>query len=111
MAGMWQGDYDWKKIQAQTEAASRAFAAVNLVLKPSGAFVLQDGGVPFTGYWVQSGSSVTLNVETYMNRPIEQQSEDIHKLSHFAVRVENNRMFFKNSVYEAEIELKKQAKR
>ena len=107
---MWQGDYDWKMIKAETEAAARAYAAVNLNLKADSSFVLQDGGVDFTGTWSQTDSGVDLNVEKMLNRPIEHQSEETKKLAKFKVRVENKHMFFKNSLYDVEIELKKQAK-
>ena len=106
---MWKGDRDWKKVIAD-EAAARATSAVNLNLKSDGTFVLQDGGPDFTGTWVQSGSKVELQVEKFLNRPIEQQSEDTKRLARFDIRIENNRMYFKNAVYDVEIELKKQAK-
>lgn len=109
LSGMWKGDRDWKKVIAD-EAAARATSAVNLNLKSDGTFVLQDGGPDFTGTWVQSGSKVELQVEKFLNRPIEQQSEDTKRLARFDIRIENNRMYFKNAVYDVEIELKKQAK-
>jgi hypothetical protein len=111
LAGMWKGDRDWKKINTETEAAARAFAAVNLDLKASGEFVLQDGGVPYTGTWVPYTDKVELVVETILNKPLDMQAEQTQKLSHFTVRIENKRLFFKNPIDETEFELKKELKR
>jgi len=110
LAGKWKGDRDWRKVNAETEAASRAFAAVNLDLKPSGAFLLQDGGIPFTGTWVQTPEKVDLRVETILNKPLELQVESTEGMSRFTIRVEGTRLFFKNPADETEIELKKELK-
>ncbi len=108
--GVWKGDRDWRKVNAETEAASRAFAAVNLDLKASGEFLLQDGGIPFTGTWVQSPEKVDLRVETILNKPLELQAESTQGMSRFSIRVEGARLFFKNPADETEIELKKELK-
>ena len=108
LSGMWQGDRDWRKLHLDNEEIARARAAINLSLKSDGTFVLQDGGEPFTGTWSKIDTGVHLEVETYMNRPIQQQLTETH--SSFVVRVDGKRMFFKNSSDETEIELKKQAK-
>ncbi len=105
---MWQGDRNWKLLHLDSEEVARARAAVNLSLKPDGTYVLQDGGEPFTGTWSQTASGVNLEVETYMNRQIQQQLTEKH--STFVVRVKGKRMFFKNSSDDTEIELKKQSK-
>ncbi len=110
LAGMWKGDRDWRKVNAETEAASRAFAAVNLELKVSGEFLLQDGGIPFTGTWVQSQEKVDLRVETILNKPLELQADSTQGMSRFSIRVEGARLFFKNPADDTEIELKKELK-
>lgn len=107
---MWKGDRDWRKVNAETEAASRAFAAVNLELKVSGEFLLQDGGIPFTGTWVQSQEKVDLRVETILNKPLELQADSTQGMSRFSIRVEGARLFFKNPADDTEIELKKELK-
>ena len=107
---MWQGDRDWKQINAETEAAARAFAAVNLELKMNGGFLLKDGGQPITGSWFRSGNTVELQPETYMNKPIEQMDPKARKQLVLSIRIDAGRLFYKFYADEQEIELKKQAK-
>lgn len=108
--GKWEGDRDWKRINAATEEAARAFAAVNLTLKADRSFLLQDGGIPFEGSWIQSGETIELRVETILNRPLEQQQESTKKQAEFKVRYKDGKLYFKSPADSNEIELKKKAK-
>jgi hypothetical protein len=106
LAGLWKGDRDWKSIPAD-EGAARAMAAIDLDLKPSGEFILKEGGSPFTGIWTQNDSKVELKVETFMNRPIDHMDPEALKRLEFNIRVDKGRLFYQNYIGEKEIELKK----
>jgi hypothetical protein len=107
---MWKGDRNWRDLHLDNEAVARARAAVNLELKPSGEFVLTDGGEPFTGTWIQSSTKLDLQPETYMNKPIEQMTPEARNLLSFSVRIDKGHLFYMNYVGEKEFELKKEAK-
>ena len=108
LSGMWKGDRDWKALGLDSEAVARAIAAVNLNLKSDGSFVLQDGGIPYTGSWTQSGSDVNLKVETILNRPVVLQQESIQMQTDFKLHVVGGRIFFKSPADTKEFELKKE---
>jgi hypothetical protein len=110
MIGYWEGDRDWKQMGSASEAVARAVAAINLNLKADGTFVLQDGGIDFSGEWVASGNKIDLQVMTILNRPLAQQGEETKKAAVFSVRYENKAMFFKSIADAKEIELKKKTK-
>jgi len=106
--GTWKGARDWRSLNLDSEEVARALAAVDLELKGTGAFTLNDGSVKFDGNWIQSGDTIELRVESILNRPLEQQSDAVKKSADFVVRYQGGKMFFKNPTDTMEIELKKE---
>lgn len=94
--GSWQGDRDWKKIETTSEPAAKALAAVNLEIKVSGRFLIQDGGVPFEGNWVREGDSVRFDVDTVMNRNLDSQPQMVKDSAMFSVRVDPKGLRYKS---------------
>ena len=105
--GKWEGDRDWKKLPVSNELAARAFAAVNLELKPNGNFILIDGGIPFTGSWVRTGDTVRLDIETYFNKSVGSQPEEVRNLMEFSLRTDGTSLWYKSKSDTSEIILKK----
>ena len=71
LSGEWIG-YDVLPDNASGDTTlARNLAAVKLTLQPSGKFELVDGGLPAAGEWRRKGDLLTLDVKTFMNRPLE----------------------------------------
>jgi hypothetical protein len=105
--GKWEGDRDWKKLPVSNELAARAFAAVNLELKSNGNFTLIDGGIPFTGSWVRTGDTIQLDIETYFNKSVGSQPEEVRNLMEFSLRTDGTSLWYKSKSDTSEIILKK----
>ncbi len=87
--GHWEGNRDWKALGTADENVARALAAVNLDLKPYGNFVLTEGGVPFEGTFVVSGSEIRLDVKTILRKPISVQPSATQQAALYEVKFEN----------------------
>jgi hypothetical protein len=105
--GTWKGDRDWRKINTTNEAAARALSAIDLILKPDGSFTLTDGGMPFTGSWVQSGNMLDLRVETFMNTTLDRQTKAVQDASQFVVEYQNGDLHFRAKTEEGSTVLKR----
>jgi hypothetical protein len=101
--GTWQGERDWKQLSTSSEEAAKALAAVNLEIKATGRFLLQDGGIPFEGNWVRETNSIRLDVDTFMNRNIEAQPDMVKESAIFSVRFENGSLYYKSKQDTVEI--------
>jgi hypothetical protein len=110
LVGFWQGDRDWKELHLDNESVARSLSAIDLTLKLDGSFLLKDGQVPFTGPWIQRDKAIELQVETIMNKPIEQQPDSVKSNVGYMLRVDGAKLFFKKQGDDLEIELKKQSK-
>jgi hypothetical protein len=108
--GTWQGDRDWKTINTTNEAAARALAAVDLVIKADGTFLLTDGGMPFGGKWRRSGDSIELIVETFMNADILKQTKDVQDAASFEVELQGDKLRYRPKDAKDWLELTKKPK-
>jgi hypothetical protein len=105
--GKWEGDRDWKKLPVSNELAARAFAAVNLELKPNGNFILIDGGIPFTGSWVRTGDTIRLDIETYFNKSVGSQPEEVRNLMEFSLRTDGTSLWYRSKSDSKSLKFKK----
>jgi hypothetical protein len=73
--GKWSGKRSLANNEKGENPILNTIAKVELDLKPSGRFTLLEGGIPKEGTYRTEGQKAFLKVDTFMDRPIEDQGE------------------------------------
>ena len=110
MVGHYEGNRDWRKLNAVSEIAARGAMGVDLDLKADGAFLLKEFGIPYEGTWNAGSDSLDLHVETVAGKPLERQPEAMQKYASFSVKVKDGAIVFTSPANGDEILLQKKPK-
>ena len=94
--GKWSGKRSLPNNEKEEDPILNTIAKVDLELKPNGRFTLLEGGVPKEGTWRTAGKTTFLKVDTFMDRPIEDQGKvavDMNKEIEVAAQADGALLF------------------